>query len=407
MKKKNTKNSQQETQTNSQQEETQESLHEPPSQNQEDTSLHDATEQATGQENMHDEEKREECALSSQQERQIVEQKKREAQEVHTIEQLPHVVKAKEYAHEGISMLRQFMQLLFSFITALFPNLADIFKWSVFKKLCIMIRIEHTVFALPFAYIGLLVASKGSTNMYAFILVTLAMFGIRSFAMTVNRIVDVTFDSLNPRTQHRELVTGEITMGQAKAFAFVSLCIFIAACALINTSLLALAPIPILFSAGYSYMKRVTWYCHFILGGVLALAPIAGELAILGSVTGDVLTLAFGILFWVAGFDILYACQDADFDKEHNLYSIPSCFGIPTALLIAKLCHVNTLIFFFLFGFLAGLNFIWYCVWTAIAGLLLWEHHMLSPTDLSKINHAFFTINSCIAIAVFIGVYFA
>ena len=312
--------------------------------------------------------------------------------------------KAKEYAHEGFSMLRQFLQLLFSFITALFPNITDIFTWQVFKRLCIMVRIEHTVFALPFAYIGLLIASRGSTNVIAFILITIAMFGIRSFAMTINRIADITFDSMNPRTQNRELVTGEITMGQAKAFAFVSLCIFVVSCALINTTVFALSPIPIIFSILYSYMKRITWYCHFILGGILALAPIAGQLAILGSISGEVITLSFGILFWVAGFDILYACQDTDFDKEHNLYSIPACFGIPTALLIAKLCHVNTILFFFLFGILAGLNIIWYFVWIAIAGLLLWEHSMLSPYDLSKINHAFFTINACVSIAVLVGV---
>lgn len=315
--------------------------------------------------------------------------------------------KAKEYAHEGISILREFVTLLLSFITALFPNIADIFRWSVFKKLCIMVRIEHTVFALPFAYIGLLIASRGTTNITAFILITIAMFGIRSFAMTVNRIVDISFDSMNPRTQNRELVTGEVTMGQAKAFAFVTLCLFIISCALINTTILALSPIPIVFSVIYSYMKRITWYCHFILGAILALAPIAGELAILGSVSGDVLTLSFGILFWVAGFDILYACQDVDFDREHNLYSIPACFGLPTALLIARLCHVNTIIFFLLFGLLAGLNIVWYIVWIAIAGLLLWEHHLLSPHDLSKINHAFFTINACISVAVLIGVYFS
>lgn len=315
--------------------------------------------------------------------------------------------KAKEYAHEGMATLREFFALLLSFITALFPNLGDIFKWHILKKLFAMVRIEHTLFALPFAYVGLLIASKGSVHFIAFILITIAMFGIRSFAMAMNRIVDVHFDSLNPRTQKRELVTGEVTMGQAKAFAFISLCIFIVACACINTTLLALTPIPIIFSVLYSYMKRFTWYCHFILGAILGLAPIAGELAILGSITPEVVTLAFGILFWVAGFDILYSCQDADFDKEHSLYSIPACFGISTALLIAKLCHVNTILFFFLFGLFAGLNVIWYIVWLGIAGLLLWEHSMLSENDISKINHAFFTINACISIAVLIGVYFA
>ncbi len=355
-----------------------------------------------------------ETALVEQQEHSVQESTNRVEQDTHTtvetdIQKRTYVTKekAKEYAHEGISLLKEFFSLLLSFITALFPNIADIFTWSVFKKLCMMVRIEHTVFALPFAYIGLLLASRGNTNIIAFILITIAMFGIRSFAMTVNRIVDVSFDSINPRTQNRELVTGEVTMGQAKAFAFVTLCIFIISCALINTTVLALSPIPIVFSVFYSYMKRITWYCHFILGVILALAPIAGELAILGSITGDVVALSFGILFWVAGFDILYSCQDVDFDREHNLYSIPACFGIPTALLIAKLCHVNTILFFFLFGFLADLNIVWYIVWIGIALLLLWEHHLLSPDDLSKINHAFFTINACISLAVLVGVYFS
>ncbi|MGL4722253.1 MAG: 4-hydroxybenzoate octaprenyltransferase [Desulfovibrionaceae bacterium] len=309
------------------------------------------------------------------------------------------------WQEHAVSLLKQFFSLLTSFLLAIVPDIREIFSAKVFMSLCKMVRIEHTIFALPFAYTGFIIASQGNISFSAFFFLTLAMFGIRSFAMTLNRLIDLNYDKLNPRVASRELVTGDITIAQAKSFLFFSLVVFVVSTAFINTFLLMLSPLPIALSIIYSYTKRYTWTCHFVLGATLALAPIAGELAVVNTVSNGVALLAFGILFWVAGFDILYSCLDKEFDEKHHLYSVPVCFGIPTALLIAKFCHINTIIFFLFFGLFSGLGLLWYLVWVFIALALLWEHYILSEDDLSKMNQAFFTINACISIAVLIGTF--
>ena len=270
--------------------------------------------------------------------------------------------------------------------------------------LCRMIKIEHSVFALPFAFMGAFAAVNGVPPARDLILLAVAMVCIRSFAMAFNRIVDVEYDKLNPRTANRPLITGEITVRQAWAFCSVMAVGFVVSAAGMNLLCLALSPL-VLFVAGfYSYTKRFTWLCHFVLGLMLAMAPMAGYLAITAKFALPPMLLSAAVIFWVAGFDIFYACQDVDFDKRYGLHSVPEHFGIPTALVMAGFCHANMVIFLFLAGYGFGFAWPWYVVIAAVAGLLFWEHRLVRPDDLSRVNLAFFILNGIIATVLFCGV---
>lgn len=276
--------------------------------------------------------------------------------------------------------------------------------WSQFAAICRMIKIEHSVFALPFAYAGAFMAAGGMPAWRPFVLLTIAMVAVRSFAMTINRIVDIRFDRQNPRTQKRPLVTGEITLFQAWLFSLVMASIFVLACAGINSLSLWLSPVALGVSFLYSLLKRFTWICHFFLGVVLGLAPVAGWISVDPVFSLPALLFFWGVVFWVAGFDILYSCQDVVFDRSIGLHSVPVHFGIEGALLISTFCHINTVIFFLLAGWSAGLSLAWYPVWGIISIILLWEHKLISVTDMSKVTMAFFTLNGVVSVVVFIGV---
>ena len=271
--------------------------------------------------------------------------------------------------------------------------------------LCRMIKIEHSVFALPFAFMGLFAASKGWPTLSDVILISIAMVCIRSFAMTFNRIVDVGYDRLNPRTADRPLVTGAITAFQAWTFCAVMCFGFMLSTLKMNDLCLALSPVALFVAALYSFTKRFTWLCHFVLGLMLAMAPMAGWLCVIPQFTLPPMLLSAGVLFWVAGFDIFYACQDVDFDKRYNLHSVPAHFGIPTALVMAGFCHVNTVIFFFLAGIGFSFAWPWYAMTAAVAALLCWEHTLVKPDDFSRLNLAFFVLNGFISVTLFIGVF--
>lgn len=267
-----------------------------------------------------------------------------------------------------------------------------------------MVKIEHSIFALPFAFMGSFAAAGGMPPLMDLILLTIAMVCIRSFAMAFNRIVDVKYDRLNPRTATRPMVTGEITAFRAWSFCGVMALGFVFACARLNTLCLVLSPL-VLFTAGfYSFTKRFTWLCHFVLGLMLSMAPMAGYLAITGEFALPPMLLSAAVIFWVAGFDILYSCQDVDFDTKYKLHSVPAHFGIPTALILAGACHVNMVIFLFLAGYGFGFAWPWHMITAAVATLLLWEHTLVKPDDLSRLNMAFFAINGLIAIVLFFGV---
>lgn len=266
-----------------------------------------------------------------------------------------------------------------------------------------LVKVEHSVFALPFAYIGLFVAARGWPGWRALLLLTLAMVAMRSFAMAVNRLADVRYDRVNPRTGNRELVTGEVSVGQAWAFTAVCAVVFVAACAGLNSLCLALSPIALAWGAFYSLTKRFTWLCHFVLGSVLGLAPVAGWLAVHPTFTLPAILFGLGVTCWTAGFDILYACQDVAFDTEHKLWSMPARFGVGTALRLAAFSHVDAALFFLLAGWAAGLSWIYYLFWAVCSAVLLVEHRLIGENDLSRINVAFFTLNGIIAVLLGLG----
>lgn len=267
-----------------------------------------------------------------------------------------------------------------------------------------LVKIEHSVFALPFAYAGMVMAARGWPGWRIFLLVTVAMVAVRSFAMAVNRLVDLPLDRQNPRTQNRPLVTGEISVASARVMTLVAAVIFVLACAGLNTLVSALSPVALILAGGYSFTKRFTFLCHYWLGAVLGLAPVAGWLAVTASFDLAPVLLGLGVTFWVAGFDILYATQDQAFDRAHGLHAIPARMGLPSALALAAFSHANTAIFFLLAGWAAGAGWPYYLVAAAIGAVLAYEHTLVRPDDLSRVNTAFFTVNGVVAVMIFAGV---
>ncbi|MBI9081197.1 MAG: 4-hydroxybenzoate octaprenyltransferase, partial [Pseudodesulfovibrio sp.] len=262
-----------------------------------------------------------------------------------------------------------------------------------FATVCRMIKIEHSVFALPFAYIGAFLAARGWPGLYTMAVLTVAMVAIRSYAMAFNRYADRDIDRENPRTQGRPLVTGELSKGFTVAFIIGSAALFVAACALMNPLCLSLSPVALAVSAFYSYCKRFTHWCHFVLGATLGLAPVAGWISVDPVITLPAVLYFCGVTMWVAGFDLLYACQDAAFDRTRGLYSIPSRLGVPAALGISTVSHMATAAFFLLAGWAAGLSWIYFVVASGVGLTLMAEHLLVKPDDMSRVNVAFFTMN--------------
>lgn len=274
--------------------------------------------------------------------------------------------------------------------------------WGSFYAVCGMIKVRHSIFALPFAYSGAFLAAGGWPGFWKLFVLTFAMFFIRSFAMTVNRIADLPFDSKNPRTAHWPLVTGTISLRYARWFAFSMAILFVLSCAALNKACLLLSPLALILALVYSYMKCLTSLCHFVLGAVLGLAPIAGWLSVSPAFALAPFLLAFAVLFWVAGFDIIYACQDVDFDKREGLHSMPVRLGVSGALLVAKLCHINTVLLLLFVGMACGLSFGWYFALGIIAILFLWQHIIVGPDSLRNVGLAFF-LNAPVSVTLFLG----
>ncbi len=283
---------------------------------------------------------------------------------------------------------------------------------SLFRDIgavCRMVKIEHSVFALPFAFTGAFLAQGPGPGWSApswrvLVPLVVAMVAVRSFAMGYNRLADLDIDRLNPRTQGRPLVTGELSTAFTKRFLFVCAIIFTAACAAMNSTCLLLSPVALLWSAFYSHTKRFTPLCHFALGSVLGLAPVAGWLAVSPTHLGyPAVLLFFAVTLWVAGFDILYACQDAAFDRSQGLFSLPAHQGVPRALFTAAATHASAALLFPMAGASGGLGLLFLGVSIVIGGVLVWEHKLISADDLSRVNVAFFTLNGVIAVFVFLG----
>ncbi len=264
------------------------------------------------------------------------------------------------------------------------------------------LKLEHTIFALPFAYVGLWVAAGGSPAWGTVGWVTLAMVGARTAGMSINRLLDRSIDRLNPRTLNWPTSTGRVKGPVLFLIAVAGAFVLLLAAGRLNPLCFKLSPVAVFLLAVYPCLKRFTWACHFGLGMVLGSAPVGGWLAVTGRWDPAVLPLFFGVLFWVAGFDILYALLDLDFDRRHGVYSIPQRFGLHGALTASRLCHIATVLCFSRFGFQAGQG-LWFWVGLAIvAGLLFYEHQLVGPSRLDRINKAFFTVNGWISVSFFL-----
>ncbi|WP_436524751.1 menaquinone biosynthesis prenyltransferase MqnP [Actinoplanes sp. HUAS TT8] len=275
------------------------------------------------------------------------------------------------------------------------------------KSFLRLVMIEHSVFALPFAYLSALVAidRDGSGRHWLdLVLVTVAMVSGRTFAMAANRILDRKIDALNPRTQNRELVTGAVSVRTAWTGAIVSLVILVVAAGLLNPLCLVLSPLAVIPLVVYPYAKRFTNFPHYVLALAQAVAPVGAWLAITGTFSGSgpawVLGVAVGL--WIGGFDIIYACQDVEVDRKIGVHSTPARFGVPAALHISTATHVVTFALFVTFGQLVGLSWLWWIGLAVTAAGLIYQHVVVTANDLSKVNRAFFTANGFIAITIFV-----
>ena len=264
-----------------------------------------------------------------------------------------------------------------------------------------MIKIEHSVFALPFALVGALLAARSvgawpSLMQIGWIIV--AMVGARSAAMTMNRIADIEYDRHNPRTKNRALATGVLSLGFAWGFTIAAAAVLVVAAWRLNRLALELSPVALAVLFLYSYTKRFTTWSHFVLGFCLGMSPAAAWIAIRGSLDVRMLILCAAVTLWVGGFDVLYACQDVEFDKSAGLYSIPKKFGIANALLIARLMHLGVVALLAWLAWSFGLAWPAWAGIVVVAALLAYEHSLVKPNDLSKMNAAFFAVNGYISL---------
>ncbi|MFC5467772.1 UbiA-like polyprenyltransferase [Cohnella suwonensis] len=268
-----------------------------------------------------------------------------------------------------------------------------------------MIKFEHTLFALPFAYVGAILGAVTVENRLpewsecGWIL--LAMVGARTAAMGLNRVIDKAIDARNPRTAMRAIPAGLLKSKDVLIFIVVSFFVLFWAAAQLNSLAVKLLPIAVFMTVIYSYTKRFTWACHIVLGLTLGLAPLGGWVAVTGGVSWTAIILYVTVALWTAGFDIIYACQDVDFDRKEGLYSIPSRFGISRALGIARSFHALTAAGFALLLVLTDLSWWYFAGMIVAAGLLLYEHRLVKPNDLSKLNAAFFTMNGILSAVIF------
>lgn len=265
-----------------------------------------------------------------------------------------------------------------------------------------MIKWEHSVFALPFALCGAMLAAGGMPTAHQLIWILVAMVAARSAAMAFNRLVDASIDAANPRTRMRALPAGQLTPAFVGIFVVLSSAIFVFAAAQLNRLALWLSPVALAVLLLYSYTKRFTRWSHLVLGFALGIAPAAAWIAVRGSLDPRILLLTGAVTFWVAGFDVLYACQDFDFDRWTGLHSIPRHLGIRRALWVARGFHVIMLVLLVALLWSFGLGKIAIGGVTVVSALLLYEHSLVSADDLSKMNAAFFTMNGVVSVLFFL-----
>jgi 4-hydroxybenzoate polyprenyltransferase len=267
-----------------------------------------------------------------------------------------------------------------------------------------MIKWEHSIFALPFALCGAMLAARGVPSVHQIVWIIVAMVAARSAAMAFNRLADASIDAANPRTRTRALPAGNLTPAFVATFVVVSSLIFIVAASRLNRLTLWLSPVALAVILLYSYTKRVTRWSHLILGFALGIAPAAAWIAVRGSLDPRILLLTAAVTFWVGGFDVLYACQDFDFDRQAGLHSIPRYFGIRASLWIARIFHLVMVGLLVALVAVFGLGKLAACGVLAVILLLLYEHSLVKPNDLSKLNAAFFTMNGLVSSVFFLFV---
>lgn len=267
-----------------------------------------------------------------------------------------------------------------------------------------MIKWEHSVFALPFALTGAMLAARGVPPLRILFWIIVCMVAARSAAMAFNRWADAEIDRHNPRTAMRAIPAGLLSRNFTAGFTIIAVIVFIFAASRLNRMTLLLSPVALVIILGYSYAKRWTRWSHLVLGLALGIAPSAAWIAVRGSLDPRILVLTLAVLFWVAGFDVLYACQDYEHDVRVSLNSIPQAFGLDTAFWIARFMHLCML------GLLAAVVFLFSLSWIsglglmAVAAMLLYEHWIVSPRDLRRMNAAFFTVNGIISFVFFVAV---
>ena len=273
------------------------------------------------------------------------------------------------------------------------------------------IRFEHTVFALPFAYLGMVLAAGGWPSLRHFFWITVAMAAARTVAFAVNRWADRVYDARNPRTAHRPIPSGRLSPRATLAYGLVAAVVLTIAAWQLNLLALKLLPGALLFLVGYSFTKRFTWLSHWVLGFTDGLAPMGAWVAVRASLftpaDRPAWLLLAAVTFWIAGFDLIYACQDTEFDRAEGLYAVPARFGNAVALRLARANHLLTVGFLAAVGWSVGLGWPYWLGLAITAGLLIYEHSLVSPTDLSRVNVAFFNVNGYIAVTLFVATLFA
>jgi 4-hydroxybenzoate polyprenyltransferase len=271
------------------------------------------------------------------------------------------------------------------------------------KILLEMIKFEHTVFALPFALLGGFLAAGGVPSLPVLGWIILAMVGARTSAMGFNRIADRHFDRANPRTADRALPAGSVQLWEAWAMVLIAAALFFWACAQLNRLTLAISPFALALTFFYSLTKRFTWLCHLVLGCALAFSPFGGWIAVRGEWQGFPWALSVAVLLWVAGFDTVYACLDADYDRGAGLFSLPARFGRKQAFRLAVTLHLLAFILFVVTGLQAGLHLVYYLGVAVTAAALFYQHLIVNPRDLSRIRMSFFTMNGLISLTLFLA----
>jgi len=267
-----------------------------------------------------------------------------------------------------------------------------------------MIKFQHSIFALPFAYLGAFLAEMRVPSLQTILWITLAMVSARSFAMAINRLIDIEIDRRNPRTAERALPKGLLRGSNVLGFSLISLSIFLIAVYNLAPICRFLWPLVVIPFVIYPYTKRFTYLSHLVLGLCLGLAPVGAWIAVTNSISIEPLLLGAAVLCWVAGFDIFYAIQDMEFDRQHGLYSIPANFGIKNSLALTKILHLTAVVFLVWTGLRLDLGII-YFIGVFITGLLLaYENSIIKPDDISRLNMAFFTMNGVISVLMFLFV---